>query len=38
MPVCAGVDDRSHAATLHLLALYAPLVEVVDTETVLASV
>jgi nicotinamidase-related amidase len=35
---CAGVDDRSHAAALHVLALYAPLVEVVDTETVLASV
>jgi len=35
---CAGVDDRSHAAALHVLGLYAPLVEVVDTETVLASV
>jgi nicotinamidase-related amidase len=34
---CAGADDRSHAAALHVLALYAPLVEVVDTETVLAS-
>ncbi len=26
---CAGVDDDSHAAALHVLALYAPLIEVV---------
>ncbi|MCH6172043.1 cysteine hydrolase family protein [Pseudonocardia alaniniphila] len=35
---CAGVDDRSHAAALHVLGLYSPLVEVVDTATVLDSV
>ena len=34
---CAGVDDRSHAAALELMALYAPLLEVVDTAAVLAA-
>jgi nicotinamidase-related amidase len=33
---CAGVDDESHAAALHVLGLYGPLVEVVDTASVLA--
>jgi nicotinamidase-related amidase len=33
---CAGADDRSHAAALELMALYAPLIEVVDAATVLA--
>lgn len=33
---CAGVDDRSHAQALDVLALYGPLVEVVDTAWVLA--
>ncbi|TQM03056.1 cysteine hydrolase family protein [Pseudonocardia kunmingensis] len=28
---CAGVDAASHAAALHVMGLYAPLVEVVDT-------
>jgi nicotinamidase-related amidase len=35
---CAGVDERSHAAALHVMGLYGPLVEVVDTATVLAGV
>lgn len=34
---CAGVDDRSHAQALDILALYAPLIEVVNTESVLAA-
>lgn len=34
---CAGVDDRSHAAALDVMALYAPLIEVVDTAAVLAA-
>jgi nicotinamidase-related amidase len=34
---CAGVDDPSHAAALHVMGLYGPLVEVVDTATVLAA-
>lgn len=33
---CAGADDRSHATALELMALYAPLIEVVDTAAVLA--
>jgi nicotinamidase-related amidase len=32
---CAGVDDESHAAALHVLGLYGPLVEVVDAKTAL---
>ena len=31
---CAGVDAPSHAAALHVMGLYAPLVEVVDTAAV----
>lgn len=27
---CAGVDEESHRAALHVLGLYAPLIEVVD--------
>jgi nicotinamidase-related amidase len=33
---CAGIDDRSHAAALEVMALYAPLIEVVDAAAVLA--
>jgi nicotinamidase-related amidase len=33
---CAGVDEPSHHAALHVMSLYAPLVEVVDTAAVLA--
>ncbi len=35
---CAGADDRSHAAALHVLGLFSPLIEVVDAAAVLASV
>ncbi|WP_308283302.1 cysteine hydrolase family protein [Pseudonocardia nigra] len=34
---CAGADDGSHAQALAVLALYAPLIEVIDTESVLAA-
>jgi nicotinamidase-related amidase len=34
---CAGVDDEGHAAALHVMGLYGPLVEVVDTATELAA-
>ncbi|NTW39172.1 MAG: cysteine hydrolase [Cellulomonadaceae bacterium] len=30
---CAGVDDESHAAALHVMDLYAPLVRVIDLAT-----
>jgi nicotinamidase-related amidase len=33
---CAGVDDESHTAALHVLGLYGPLVEVVDSAAVLS--
>jgi nicotinamidase-related amidase len=33
---CAGVDDRSHAAALDVVAGYGPLIEVVDAAAVLA--
>jgi len=33
---CAGVDDESHAQALHLMGLYAPLIEVVTLADVLA--
>jgi nicotinamidase-related amidase len=33
---CAGVDDESHAMALHVMGLYAPLVEVVTLADVLA--
>lgn len=33
---CAGVDAPSHDAALHVMGLYAPLIEVVDTAAVLA--
>ena len=32
---CAGIDDRSHAAALHVMSLYGPLVEVVTVADVL---
>jgi nicotinamidase-related amidase len=32
---CAGVDDESHAAALHVMSLYGPLVEVVTVADVL---
>ena len=32
---CAGVDDESHAQALHIMKLYAPLVEVVTVADVL---
>jgi len=32
---CAGVDDESHAKALHVMSLYAPLVEVVTVAGVL---
>ena len=32
---CAGVDDESHAQTLHIMSLYGPLVEVVTVADVL---
>lgn len=32
---CAGVDDRSHDAALHVLGLYGPLIEVVETAALL---
>ena len=35
---CAGVDDESHAAALHVLGLYGPLVQVVDAKRALALV
>jgi nicotinamidase-related amidase len=34
---CAGADDRSHAQALEVMALYAPLIEVVDTASVLGT-
>lgn len=34
---CAGVDDESHAKALHVMGLYAPLVEVVGTQELLAA-
>lgn len=34
---CAGVDDESQAAALHVLGLYGPLVQIVDTSAVLGS-
>lgn len=34
---CAGATDETHAQALAVMSLYAPLVEVVDTETVLAA-
>jgi nicotinamidase-related amidase len=33
---CAGIDDASHAQALHVMGLYAPLVEVVTVAGVLA--
>jgi len=33
---CAGVDSASHAQALHVMSLYGPLIEVVDTAAVLA--
>ena len=33
---CAGVDAPSHDAALHVMGLYAPLIEVVETAAVLA--
>jgi nicotinamidase-related amidase len=33
---CAGVDDESHAQALHIMGLYAPLIEVVTLADVLA--
>ena len=33
---CAGVDDESHAAALHVMSLYGPLVEVVTVADVLS--
>jgi nicotinamidase-related amidase len=32
---CAGIDDESHAKALHVMGLYAPLVEVVTLASVL---
>ncbi len=32
---CAGIDDAGHRAALHVLGLYAPLVEVVDARSIL---
>ena len=32
---CAGIDDQSHANALHIMSLYAPLVEVVTVADVL---
>jgi nicotinamidase-related amidase len=32
---CAGIDDESHANALHIMSLYAPLVEVVTVADVL---
>ncbi|MCX6462392.1 MAG: isochorismatase family protein [Pseudonocardiales bacterium] len=32
---CAGVDDAGHRAALHVMGLYAPLVEVVDAASLL---
>jgi nicotinamidase-related amidase len=32
---CAGIDDESHAQALHIMSLYAPLVEVVTLAGVL---
>ena len=32
---CAGIDDESHAQALHIMSLYAPLVEVVTVADVL---
>jgi nicotinamidase-related amidase len=34
---CAGVDEPSHMAALHVMGLYAPLIEVVDSAAVLAA-
>jgi len=34
---CAGVDAPSHSAALHVMSLYAPLIEVVDSAGVLAA-
>jgi nicotinamidase-related amidase len=34
---CAGVDDASHAAALHVMGLFAPLVEVVPLADALAA-
>lgn len=34
---CAGVDEPSHTAALHVMGLYAPLIEVVDSAAVLAA-
>jgi nicotinamidase-related amidase len=33
---CAGIDDESHAKALHVMSLYAPLVEVVTLADILA--
>ncbi|MHB1596193.1 MAG: cysteine hydrolase family protein [Streptosporangiaceae bacterium] len=33
---CAGVDDESHAKALDIMALYSPLVEVIDLDRALA--
>jgi len=32
---CAGIDDESHAKALHVMSLYAPLVEVVTVADVI---
>jgi nicotinamidase-related amidase len=32
---CAGVDDESHRKTLDVLALYAPLIEIVTSADLL---
>lgn len=34
---CAGATDETHARALAVMGLYAPLIEIVDTETVLAA-
>ncbi|HET7246486.1 MAG TPA: isochorismatase family protein [Streptosporangiaceae bacterium] len=34
---CAGIDDESHAQALHIMSLYAPLVEVVTVADVLGA-
>jgi nicotinamidase-related amidase len=35
---CAGVDDESHAAALHVMSLYGPLIRIVDLDEALAEV
>ena len=34
---CAGVDEASHRKTMEILALYAPLIEIVTSADLLAT-